>query len=148
MDNEFDNLIIPIPSALVRGYIGNCSGLYEMDFNGPPTLGASIEEYYLKQGLDGAKRVGDLEVLYFAFSKLLIDKETDLNQFHLGEQEWDQSEMHWFISELHKYWFGQNFPQLDQFLPFVRIEDMLVRAEWLEKFKPKIDDLLPRISSA
>jgi hypothetical protein len=132
---------IPIPRSLV-GYLSNISGLLEMDRGDPPLLTEKIDDYYLQQGLQVAKQLGDYDIMYLAIKSLLkAQKQSSLVSYHSGEQEWSEEEMRWVFEELDRVWFPDAIPDLDRCLPFVQIQN-LDRHEWRHTTQPILQGLL------
>ncbi len=118
-----ENQPIIIPYGLIRGYIGNITGIFELDFGRSVTCGEAIPDEILRIGQDAARLLQHQKILELSVMFLLKYSFSDLNRFHLGEQEWTDEEMIWTLKEIVRYWFHSK-NDLGAFFDCTRIVDV------------------------
>jgi hypothetical protein len=141
LSHDTSAIEIAIPMKLLVGYVGNISGLFELDFGHPVGHGEHIPNEYLVLGKDSARRLGDLRIVELGLRSLLLNQLKEYSRFHMGEMEVEAEGMTWLIGEIARSWFPIEDFRLSNLLGRVRLVEMQ-REEWREKIKPGILKML------
>lgn len=126
---------------LLSGYLGNISGLFELDFGRPIQPSDIIPDTYLAAGIESANRLNEGIFIELGLRILLKNPPKDWETFHYGEWEPDPDGMVWLIQSLLRRWFGSSDSEDSPLLLKSQIVDTPLE-DWRANIKPGILQML------